>query len=127
MIVRRERSRDQATVRTIHVAAFARSGGEEPPEARLLDELRIDAGWIESFSLVAEIGRTVVGHAICTRGFVDETPVLGPGPLAVGPHAQRTGVGLALMHAMLGAADATNEPLIALLGSPTYYGRYGFL
>ena len=30
------------------------------------------------------------------------------------------------MHAMIGAADVADEPLIALLGSPDYYGRYGF-
>ena len=93
MIVRRELSRDQATVRSIHVAAFARGGGEEPLEARLLDELRVDVGWIASFSLVAEIGGTAVGHSICTRGFVDETPALGLGPISVEPHVQRKGVG----------------------------------
>ena len=127
MIVRRERSTDHAAVRSIHVAAFARNPGEEPAEARLLDELRVDAGWIAGFSFVAEIEGTVVGHAICTRGYVDETAVLGLGPIAVAPSVQRSGVGLAIMHAMIGAADATNEPLIALLGSPIYYGRFGFL
>ncbi|MGH8574056.1 MAG: GNAT family N-acetyltransferase, partial [Gammaproteobacteria bacterium] len=36
------------------------------------------------------------------------------------------GVGQALMHAVLGAADALDEPLVALLGEPGYYHRYGF-
>jgi hypothetical protein len=30
------------------------------------------------------------------------------------------------MHAMLGAADALDEPLVAVLGEPSYYARYGF-
>jgi putative acetyltransferase len=30
------------------------------------------------------------------------------------------------MHAVLGAADALDEPLVALLGSPAYYPRFGF-
>ena len=30
------------------------------------------------------------------------------------------------MHAVLGAADALGEPLVALLGDPAYYGRFGF-
>jgi putative acetyltransferase len=30
------------------------------------------------------------------------------------------------MHAVLGAADALGEPLVALLGNPAYYGRFGF-
>ena len=32
----------------------------------------------------------------------------------------------ALMHAILGAADALGEPLVALLGDPGYYCRFGF-
>jgi putative acetyltransferase len=36
-------------------------------------------------------------------------------------------VGTALMHAVLGAADALGEPLVALLGNPLYYGRFGFV
>jgi putative acetyltransferase len=35
-------------------------------------------------------------------------------------------VGQALMHAVLGAADALDEPLVALLGDPGYYRRFGF-
>ncbi|MGW5364897.1 GNAT family N-acetyltransferase [Actinopolymorpha pittospori] len=42
------------------------------------------------------------------------------------PDHQRRGVGLALVHSLLGAADAIGEPLVALVGSPAYYSRYGF-
>lgn len=31
------------------------------------------------------------------------------------------------MHAIVGAADAAGEPLIALLGEPHFYGRFGFM
>jgi putative acetyltransferase len=31
------------------------------------------------------------------------------------------------MHAVLGAADALGEPLVALLGEPGFYGRFGFV
>ena len=30
------------------------------------------------------------------------------------------------MHAILGAAEALGEPLVALLGDPAYYRRFGF-
>jgi putative acetyltransferase len=30
------------------------------------------------------------------------------------------------MHSVLGAADALGEALVALLGEPEFYGRYGF-
>jgi putative acetyltransferase len=68
----------------------------------------------------------VIGHVLCTRGLVGAAPVLGLGPLSVRPDWQRRGVGSALMHAILGAADALDEPLVALLGDPGYYGRFGF-
>jgi putative acetyltransferase len=63
---------------------------------------------------------------LCTRGHVGQAPVLALGPLSVRPDHQRHGVGSALMHAILGAADALGEPLIALLGNPAYYSRFGF-
>jgi putative acetyltransferase len=43
------------------------------------------------------------------------------------PAHQRQGVGDALMHAVLAAADALELPLVGLLGSTEYYPRYGFV
>jgi putative acetyltransferase len=114
-------------VRAIHVAAFDRGDGNEPMEGRLLDELRECDGWLPHLSLVAEADSKVLGHAVCTRGFVGEVAAVGLGPIAVDPATQRAGIGTALMHAVLGAADATGEPFVALLGSPDYYGRFGFV
>jgi putative acetyltransferase len=52
--------------------------------------------------------------------------VLGLGPLGVEPGWQRRGVGSALMHAILGGAEACGETLVGLVGDPAYYGRFGF-
>lgn len=127
MMIRRERPDDEANVRKVQIAAFRVDADNEPLEARLLDALRRDDAWLPRFSIVAELEGTVIGHCVCTRGFVGEWPALGLGPIAVHPDGQRDGVGLALMHATIGAAEATDEPLIALLGSPDYYGRFGFV
>lgn len=53
-------------------------------------------------------------------------PALGLGPIGVLPGEQGVGVGSALMHAVLGAADSAGEPLVALLGNPGFYRRFGF-
>lgn len=127
MIVRRELPSDVAAARAVQAAAFAFGGPDEPAEARLLDELRADPGWLPHLSLVAELDGEVVGHVVCTRGVVGDQPALGLGPIAARPDLQRAGIGLALMHAAIGAADATDEPLIALLGSTEYYPRFGFV
>ncbi|MFC6981995.1 GNAT family N-acetyltransferase [Streptomyces cirratus] len=127
MLIRRETPADVCAVRTVTAAAFAKPESPFPVEVALLDELRTCDGWLPELSLVALSDRgEVVGHVVCTRGHVGAAPALGLGPLSVHPDHQRRGVGLALVHAVLGAADALGEPLVALLGSPAYYGRYGF-
>ncbi|WP_446215089.1 GNAT family N-acetyltransferase [Micromonospora sp. IBHARD004] len=130
MLIRRETPADVDAVRAVHTAAFAKGDapGAVPVEATLVDALRADDGWLPAFSLVAtDAGGEVVGHVVCTRGTVAGAPVaLGLGPLGVLPAWQRRGVGSALMHAVLGAADARDEPLVVLLGHPEYYPRFGF-
>lgn len=89
--------------------------------------LRDDPSWVPELSLVAEADGEIVGHAVATRGTLAGRPALGLGPVSVSPARQRAGVGSALMHAILGAADAIGEPVVVLLGSPDYYGRFGFV
>ena len=133
MIVRRERPADHAAVHALHAAAFRPSGARpdaEVVEARLTDELREDVGFLPHLSLVAVDGSgRVVGHVIGTRGWLEPlgVPVVGLGPLGVLPDAQRRGVGTVLVHALLAVAEAAGERLVALLGSPVYYRRFGFV
>lgn len=56
----------------------------------------------------------------------EERQVLQLAPLAVTPERQNDGIGSALVRAGLELADARGEPLVALLGHPTYYPRFGF-
>ena len=126
MIVRRELPADVAASRIVQSAAFD-TGEGEPAEAGLLDALRSCDGWIPALSWVAEIDSRIVGHNVCTRGYVNDVPCVGLGPIGVAPDSQHSGVGSALMHTMIGAADALGEPLIALLGDPDYYSKFGFV
>jgi putative acetyltransferase len=96
-------------------------------EARLAGELQADGSVIPGLSLVAVAGDQIVGHVVCSRGSIGSHPAAGLGPLGVLPAHQRRGVGLALMHGVLAAADALNEPAVLLLGNPGYYRRFGFL
>ncbi|MEU8165287.1 N-acetyltransferase [Micromonospora sp. NPDC049004] len=144
MLIRRETPTDVDAIRAVHAAAFAKTTNDTsqvdatpvdapkvdtpPVEATLVDALRTDEGWLPAYSLVAvDSDGLVVGHVVATRGRVAGEPVaLGLGPLGVLPAWQRRGVGTALMHAVLGAADARDEPLVVLLGHPGYYPRFGF-
>ncbi|NUS44797.1 MAG: N-acetyltransferase [Mycobacteriaceae bacterium] len=129
MLIRREQPGDIDAIRAVVAAAFADPGrtGNIPPEARLVDQLRGDVAWQPRLSLVAvESGGAIAGHVVCTRGRVGATPALAAAPLSVRPDRQRKGIGSALVHAVLAAADALDEPMVALLGDPDYYGRFGF-
>jgi putative acetyltransferase len=127
VLIRREAPGDVEVIRSVTAAAFARPGEGVPAEAPLVDWLRESPAWIAELSLVAvDPGGKVVGHVLCTRGTVESIPVLALGPLSVRPDWWRQGVGKALMHAVLGAADALSEPLVALLGSTEYYPKFGF-
>jgi putative acetyltransferase len=128
VLIRRESAGDAEAIHAVTAAAFSSPvEPATPAEARLVDELRAGPAWLPALSLVA-VGAAgdVAGHVLCTRGHVGDAPVLGLGPLSVRPDSQRRGVGSALMHAVLGAADALDEPLVALLGAPDYYRRFGF-
>jgi putative acetyltransferase len=122
MLIRREQPADAERVAEVHRLAFP-----EPTESALAVALREGGHAIDALSLVAEIDGEVVGHVVCSRGSIDGRPAAGLGPIGVVPHLQSDGVGSALMHAVIGAADAMGEPFIALLGNPDYYGRFGFV
>ncbi|MEJ7798273.1 MAG: integrase core domain-containing protein, partial [Solirubrobacteraceae bacterium] len=38
--------------------------------------------WLLTLSVVAVADDAVIGHVVCSRGFVDDTPALGLGPEA---------------------------------------------
>jgi putative acetyltransferase len=118
MLIRRETPADVDAIREVTNLAF-----KNGPEAPLIDWLRADEGWIPELSLVAD---GVLGHVVCTRGYIGDLPALGLGPISVHPDHQRGGIGKALMHAVLGAAEARGESAVILLGSPDYYSRFGF-
>jgi putative acetyltransferase len=129
VLVRRELPGDAPAVAAVHTDAFAPMYPDSAPiEPGLVDALRASAEWLPPLSLVAEIDGAVVGHVCVTRATLgpDGLPALGLGPLGVREAHKRRGVGSALMHAVLGAADALDEGVVVLVGHTEYYPRFGF-
>src|SRR5262245_42688095 len=108
MLIRRETTADRSAVHAIHTEAFRREPGVVPVEAPLVDELRADGDLVDALCLVAVRDGELVGHVCCSRARVgeDTTAAVGLGPIGVLEAHQAGGVGSALMHAVLGAADA---------------------
>ncbi len=129
MIIRCEAPGDVQSITDVHAEAFSdpESPDVVPAEVKLVDDLRDSDCWIPKLSLVLTVDDMVVGHVVCTRGWVGHHEALGLGPIGLLRSHQLKGGGSALMHAVLGAAEAMGEPLVALLGSTEYYPRFGFV
>jgi putative acetyltransferase len=122
--VRDESPADVGAIRDVVLRAF-----EQPAEADLVDALR-RAGKA-TISLVAERDGRVVGHVLFSPVTLAEAPpapfASGLAPLTVLPAAQRQGVGGALVRAGLARCRAAGHAYVVVLGSPAYYGRFGFV
>ena len=128
MTVRRQRAGDYEAIRRIYAAAFARpeNPGSVPLEVGVFDALW-EAGDVVpelSFTALEDVG--AVGHVTASRATVAADSVVAVGPIGVLSEFQGLGIGSALMDALLTAADEADVPMIVLLGSPQYYGRFGF-
>ena len=118
MLIRRYESTDADRVRDIHAKAFRRIDAPDaiPPEVALFDALVGADDVIPQLSLVTVGDADPVGHVMCSRATVEARAVAALAPISVDPRNQRQGVGRAMMHAVLSAAEALDVPLVGLLG-----------
>jgi predicted N-acetyltransferase YhbS len=119
---RAETSADVETIRDITLQAFGRQY-----EVDFLDAHRADpVAWIEGLSYVATVNDQPVAHALLTRCYIGDTPVLSLGPVAVLPSYWRQGAGSAVVRAALDTARDRGEHSVVVLGHAEYYPRFGF-
>jgi putative acetyltransferase len=134
VIVRGQQAGDYEAIRHIYAEAFRRprfrqplSPRSIPPEVGLFEALWEAGDAIPELSFTALTDGRMVGHLTASQGDRRHRPSrCGWAPIGVLPDHQGTGIGSALMDALLAATDAAGMPLIVLLGAPQYYSRFGF-
>jgi putative acetyltransferase len=130
--IRPETATDAAAIDALQLAAF-----DDPQLPPLIAAIRSSDGYLPEVSLVAEspaadgaaelLGHVMVSGTVLERDDGTSVPVLLLSPLGVAPAHQRSGVGRALMEAVLALADRRTEPLLIVEGIPAYYPRFGFV
>ena len=128
--IRLEQPLDLDQIHELHRQAF--SG---PHEAELVDAIRSGPTFVPELSLVAVTDDgSVLGHVLVSQielhpedEAAERRTVLALAPLAVLPQHQARGIGAALVAEALAMADAREEPMVAVLGAPSFYARFGFI
>jgi putative acetyltransferase len=93
----------------------------------MIEAIRVSDGFDPSFSLVSDEGGEIIGHIILSYVSLDDGQrLLELGPISVLPDRQGQGIGGGLIPAALARADEHGEPLVLVLGHPSYYPRFGF-
>lgn len=128
--IRPELPIDLDQIHDLHRETFSRL--EEP---ELVDAIRSGPTFVPELSLVAVTDDgSVLGHVLISQIHLqpsedgaERLTVLALAPVAVLPQHQGRGIGSALVSEALAVADGRDEPLVAVLGAPSFYGRFGFI
>ncbi len=124
--IRQATFEDRDAILKVVREAFSDGQGDGREEIDIVDATwRLGAG-VPELELVAIEHGDVVGHVLTALGDLGGREVAGVAPLAVRPSSQGVGIGSQLMTELLRRAELAGLPLIALLGSPAYYRRFGF-
>lgn len=114
-----------ASIRSVVTAAFGRTS-----EAELVEAIRSSPNFIPNLSLVAVEDEEVRGHILFSPIVIEAqrqtVPALALAPLAVIPARQNEGIGTRLVQSGLSKCRELGHNIVVVLGSPQYYGRFGF-
>lgn len=120
--IRKEKESDIDKVFAIHKTTFPQT-----KEAELVDELR--KAPCDIISLVAATNNDIaVGHVMLSPVYIDgQLSGMGLAPLSVLPQYQNQGIGTKLTKIGIQEAIDKNYKLITVIGSPSFYNRFGFV
>ncbi len=130
LLLRQETSNDYEAVADVIKDAFAQVKESDQSEPRLVDRLRYSTAFIPELSIVAEVGKKIVGHVLLTKikikNETNSVDALALAPISVHPNYQKQGIGGALINEAHRRAQALGYGSIILVGHADYYPRFGY-
>ena len=126
LLIRPETTVDVDPIHALTAAAFRDAEHTSRTEQFINDALRA-AGQL-TVSLVADDSGVIVGHVAISPVSLSDGSVgwFGLGPVSVTPERQGEGLGSRLVRQALDALREQGAAGCVVLGSPDYYGRFGF-
>ena len=123
VLVRLAGPEDAAAIDALNRLAF-----EEPIEAELVQQLRLDGD--ATLELVVEHNGLLIGHILFSPVVIQSTQGrfagLSLGPMAVHPEWQQQGIGSHLLQAGVEGCRQQGHAFVVVLGHPQFYVRAGF-
>jgi putative acetyltransferase len=117
---------DSESILAVVRDAFSTGGRDGHEEVEIvLDTWDLGAA-LPGLELVVDNEGRPVGHVLGARARLNGREVAAVAPLAVRTDRQGEGIGTALMTEVIHRAEAAGYALIALLGLPEFYSRFGF-
>jgi putative acetyltransferase len=125
--IRAEYAGDAPAIAALAFAAFDSPDHSGEAEREIVERLRADGDLTLSLVAIAAEGE-IVGHAAFSPVRINGEAAgwFGLGPVSVAPAHQGSGVGSALIREGLARLAKLGAKGCVVLGSPTYYGRFGF-
>jgi len=122
--IRPEMPQDYVAVEHLTEQAFGQTA-----EAEVVRRVRQQSD-LHPLSLVAIRDQTIIGHVLFSKisiaGAKKSDLLFGLGPISVHPEFQRKGFGSQLIREGLAKCESSGSLACFILGSPTYYQRFGF-
>lgn len=126
IILRHEKHADVCAIADLTSAAFLEADHSSHTEQFIVNALRL-AGALH-LSYVAEQNGILLGHAAISPVTISDgsTGWYGLAPVSVLPSHHRQGIGSRLIRQLLAELQQNSAAGCVVLGSPDYYGRFGF-
>ncbi|AFS78215.1 acetyltransferase, GNAT family [Gottschalkia acidurici 9a] len=131
IIIRQEEERDYSSVKYVVEKAFENAEYSDHKEQLLVERLRKSDAFIPELSLIAELNKEIIGHAMLTKLIIrngkNEYESLALAPVSVLSQYQNIGIGSKLINESLKVAKQIGFKSVIVLGHEKYYPRFGFM